>query len=37
MIVVTVALHSEVDSRIEALGTVIIDNIGGTKTLHQSR
>lgn len=32
MIVVTVELHSAQDGRTEELGTMIIDNVGGTRT-----
>lgn len=32
MIVVDITLHSAIDGRTENLGTMIIDNIGGTRT-----
>lgn len=32
MIVVRVELHSAIDGRTEDLGTLVIDNVGGTRT-----
>lgn len=32
MLVVTVELHSAIDGRTEELGTMVIDNIGGSRT-----